>query len=148
MKQTYLILAGVLVGILVFVGVSRLLPTKSYSLGGGASNLDTYQATSTRSGTGAAIASISVLSDGTQGTGGTLGAVTITGAGAGSYFFWDATTTNVNKRTGQIATSSLKVITIPASAATGTYTFKANFYTGMIMEIQGTAPTSTVTYLP
>ena len=75
---------------------------------------------------------------------GALGSVTITGAGAGSLLFYDATTTDITKRTGALATST--IASIPVSAAAGTYTFDARFSKGLIVEMVGSSPTTTITW--
>lgn len=77
---------------------------------------------------------------------GALGSVVITGAAAGVINIYDATTTNVNLRTAQAATTTLLLATFPASAAAGTYTFDRSFYNGLYVETIGTMPTTTITY--
>jgi hypothetical protein len=79
---------------------------------------------------------------------GALGQVTITGAAAGIFTLYDATTTDVTKRTGAIATSSLvKIGTFPTSAAAGTYVFDRVFNLGLLFVLdQGTQGTSTITW--
>jgi len=77
---------------------------------------------------------------------GSLGSVVITGAAAGVLNFYDATTTNSAKRDATQATSTLLVASLPASLAAGTYTFDVTFSRGLIVDIIGTAPTSTVTF--
>lgn len=76
---------------------------------------------------------------------GTLGSVIITGAGAGSFTLYDATTSNVNLRAG--ATSTLSVLAnFPNSASAGTYTFDENVINGIVVEFVGAQGTSTITY--
>lgn len=100
-----------------------------------------YYATSTRLFPGTSLSNLTVL----KSYGGTLARVTITGANTGIIRFWNATTSNVNLRTGNIASSSLLMIEIPASAAANTYDFDATFSTGILYElVSGTAPTSTI----
>lgn len=81
-----------------------------------------------------------------QSTNGTLGSVVVTGAAAGVMNLYDATTTDINKRTGQPATSTILIATMPANTAAGTYTFDRSFYNGLYVEIIGTTPTTTITY--
>ena len=77
----------------------------------------------------------------------TLGSVVITGANTGVIHFYNATTTDITKRTDTTTpTSSLIVASIPASTAAGTYTFDVKAPIGLLMEIIGTSPTSTITY--
>lgn len=96
-------------------------------------------ATSTRNYNGTALANWSVIKKGP----GAFCGLTITGAAVGQVNFFDATTTDVTKRTGNKATSSILIATFPASAAAGTYQFDANVNDGVLYEVIGTAPTST-----
>jgi hypothetical protein len=75
-----------------------------------------------------------------------LGSVVVTGANTGKMDIYDATTTNKNLRTGQVSTSSIYRGSIPASLAAGTYAFDMNLANGLLIDISGTAPTSTITY--
>ncbi len=78
---------------------------------------------------------------------GTFGSFIVEGAAAGVVNVYDATTTDKNKRTGNTATSSILIASFPASLAEGTYTFDAQFATGLLVDLYaGTMPTSTVTY--
>lgn len=78
---------------------------------------------------------------------GTLGQVTITGANTGIVNIYNATTTNVNLRAGNKATSTILIASIPASAAAGTYVFDAQFTDGLFLDLNsGIMPTTTVTY--
>lgn len=78
---------------------------------------------------------------------GSLGSVVITGANTGVFNFYDATTTNVSLRTGNKATSTILIASIPASMAAGTYTFDAQYGQGLYLDVlQGSMPTSTITF--
>ena len=78
---------------------------------------------------------------------GSLAQVTITGANTGVFNLYNATTSDVNKRTGNKATSTILIASFPASAAAGTYTFDATFTDGLYLDlISGSLPTSTITY--
>lgn len=80
------------------------------------------------------------------GSGGLLGSVVITGAGAGSFAIYDATTSNATLRTTS-ATTSLKVLAqFPANASAGTYTFDEYYQYGLAVEFTGAIGTSTITY--
>lgn len=79
-------------------------------------------------------------------TGGVIGQVTVTGAAAGQITLCNATTSDVTQRSAALATTSLRCINIPASTAAGTYTFDAIFDTGIILDTDAVAPTSTVMY--
>ena len=94
-----------------------------------------YNATSTSS-NGAGLPARSVIKT----SPGALGSVVITGATTGIINFFDATSTNhANHATTTIAS-------IPASAAAGTYTFDVAFSRGLLVEVTGVAPTSTITW--
>lgn len=82
---------------------------------------------------------------GTTAQSGALGSVIITGAATGVINIYDATTTDVTLRTGAMGTSSILLATFPSSEATGTYTFDAQYYRGLIVETIGTMPTTTIT---
>jgi hypothetical protein len=76
----------------------------------------------------------------------TLGSVVITGANSGKMDFYNATTTNKNLRTGQAATSTILVASIPASLAAGTYVFDVKAPNGLLMVSSGSLATSTITW--
>lgn len=76
---------------------------------------------------------------------GSLAQVTITKAGAGGFTLYNATTTNVNKRTGNLATSTLVLGVIPASPTVGTYIFDSTFTDGLLLDpTASTHGTSTI----
>ena len=78
---------------------------------------------------------------------GTFGSVIINVLGAGSTVFYDTTTTNINLRTGQIATTSLNILgVVAASQANGTYTYDEIYYNGIMAVYNGAQGTSTITY--
>jgi hypothetical protein len=77
---------------------------------------------------------------------GSFGSIVITGAAAGVINIYDATTSNVSARTGQTASSTILLASIPASAAAGTYTFDRVYENGLYVDIVGTIPTTTITY--
>ena len=78
---------------------------------------------------------------------GALGSVIIEGAAAGVVNIYDATTTDKNRRTNNTATSSILLVSLPASLAAGTYTFDIGYNTGLLIDLYaGTMPTSTITY--
>lgn len=104
-----------------------------------------YQATTTAASTlyGNGITTDAVIKTGY----GTLGSVVITGANTGIVNVYDATTTDVNKRTGNVATSTILIASLPASLVAGTYTFDVAFRTGLLIDlVSGSMPTSTITY--
>lgn len=68
------------------------------------------------------------------------------GPKGGSIFFYDATTSNINLRTGNQASSSILLEEFPAGIATTTYMLNRTFKTGLLMCVVGTPSTSTVTW--
>lgn len=75
----------------------------------------------------------------------TLCSVIITKAGTATLDIYNATTTNVNLRTGQIATSSLlRLATFPASPTVGAYPYEVRANTGIIA-VWGTGSVSSTT---
>jgi hypothetical protein len=77
---------------------------------------------------------------------GTFGSVVITGANTGAITFYDATTTSRLLRAATMSTSSIILGTIVTSQVAGTYTFDTFFVNGLIADIIGLAPTSTITW--
>lgn len=78
---------------------------------------------------------------------GTLGSVVITGAATGIMNFYDATTTDITKRTNNTSTSSILIASFPASTAAGTYTIDVDFFTALLLDSPtGTMPTTTITW--
>lgn len=104
-----------------------------------------YLATSTAASNvyGATITGDKLIKTGT----GALGSVIITGANTGIVNFYNATTSNVSARTGNVATSTILLASFPASAAAGTYTFDIEYTTGLLVELEtGLMATSTIVY--
>lgn len=138
------IIAGSLLALVIVIS-SVLLSRPANQAIGSVSLANEYHSTSTRSlPVGTQIAALTLLDSGDT----TLGSVIITGAGAGFINFYDATTSSVLLRATTLATSSITLASIPPSAAAGTYTFDLVAKYGLLMEVTGTAPTSTVTYRP
>lgn len=127
------------IGFLIVVAVLVSIWQKPSVVGATVVQGNECNATSTRNYNGTALANLSVIKKGP----GAFCGLTITGAAVGQVNFFDATTTDVTKRTGNKATSSILIATFPASAAAGTYQFDANVNDGVLYEVIGTAPTST-----
>lgn len=128
-------IAGVVMAVLALFGLSQAPNIVGSSVVG-----NDYQATSTKSFAGVALANLKVLKTGD----GTLARLTITGAGAGTINFFDATTSAITQRAASKASSSILIASFPVSAAANTYDFDAEFKDGLLYEIIGTAPTSTI----
>ena len=106
-----------------------------------------YSATSTRDHVGVALPNYSRLKEtGNFCVSGALARVTITGAGAGQVRLWNATTTNPNLRAPSMSSSTILLAQFPVSAAANTYDFDLTFNCGLLYEIVGTAPTSTIVW--
>ncbi len=105
-----------------------------------------YNATNTRSVIGVSMLNGQNLTSTATTTPGTLGSVIIEGAAAGQINFYDATTTNVNLRATSMSTTSITVAVFPVSVAAGTYTLDVTFANGLLTELIGATPTSTITY--
>ena len=129
-------LAAVLLAFVVFWGLNN----PETAVGSVAAGND-YQATTT-SAAGAGTTAIRTLKTGVS----TLGSVVITGDNTGTLTVYNATTSDVTKRTGNKATSSIIIADFPGSAPEGTYTFDAEFTDGLLLVTSGSAPTSTVTW--
>ena len=80
-------------------------------------------------------------------TGGTLGSVVVTGAATGIVNLYDATTSDATLRASSKATSTLLLVSLPASLAAGTYTFDVRFRDGLLLDLEsGVMPTTTITF--
>jgi hypothetical protein len=80
---------------------------------------------------------------------GILGSVNILLTGGGTITIYDATTTNINFRSADQATSSLRIADFPASPTVGSYHFDAVFRRGLLVDYTttGTGPaSSTISY--
>jgi len=135
-------LALVLGAVFLFVPFGSENETVRETIVGSVQRSGEYHSTSTGSYTSLLTNPVVALKSGV----GTLGSVTITGANTGVMHFFNATTTDVNDRTGNLSTSSIWLGSIPASTAAGTYTFDTVFFDGLFVEIVGTPPTSTITF--
>lgn len=78
---------------------------------------------------------------------GTLGSFVISGSNSGVINFYDATTTSIDQRAAAMTTTTIGIASIPMFSATGTYMYDAEFTAGLYLDfVNGTAPTSTVTF--
>ncbi len=139
MKKLLAVIAG---AVLILGGIVCVSLVKDKVASASAVVGNDYNATTTRAFDGTAMATLKVIKAGP----GSLGSVIITGAGAGTMNFYDATTSNVNFRNPGNASSSILIASFPVSAATATYTIDANLNNGLLYEVIGTAPTSTITW--
>ena len=78
---------------------------------------------------------------------GSLGTVVVTGANTGVVNFYDATTTDITKRTNNTATATILVASLPASLAAGDYVFDTQLSWGLYVDlVSGTIPTTTIAF--
>lgn len=134
------IIIGIAIALVVVVGYNFFTEDNAVVFqGGGSIGNVPFMATST--GETAEIASIAVL----KSSWGTLGSVVLTGANTGEIYLYDATTTNNNLRKGT-ATSSITIAHFDSSATVGNYDFNSVLNNGLIVEVVGTAPTTTITF--
>jgi len=79
---------------------------------------------------------------------GSLGSVIVLKAGTagGRYNLYNATTSNYLLRTGQVASSTILITSLPTDLAAGTYTFDVAFSNGLLVDWTGAIGTSTITY--
>jgi len=137
----------VIVGIVFAIGLlyGQSTTDEVVSPFGSVSISNEYFATSTAAGSGYGGFSLSekLFKTGS----GSLGSVIITGANTGVLNFYNATTSNVDKRTGNVASSTILLASIPVSTVAGTYTFDALYNVGLLMVLEsGLIPTSTITW--
>ena len=144
MKQTIQIASYIIVGVLgVILSLAFLVP--QFQAEGSVSVSDEYMSTTT--GESSAAASFLYLK-GLNSTPqpGALGSVVVTGAGTGWMELYDATTTDADLRSNDQSTSTILLAHIPVSAAAGTYVFDAVFTRGLTVYMEGTQPTTTITW--
>lgn len=78
---------------------------------------------------------------------GVLGSVVVTGGPkGGTIALYDATTSDVTKRLGNLSTSSITLVEIPAGTASTTYVLDSNFNTGLLLVTTGSVATTTITW--
>lgn len=97
---------------------------------------ESYVATTT----GTGLASIATLKTGF----GQLGSVVVTKTDTGTVTLYNATTSNINLRTGKLATSTITLATFPTGATVGTYQFDLQFTDGLLVVTTGNPASSTI----
>lgn len=128
---------SIVLSVFVLFFVSNYPPKQAL---GSVSQGSEYIATTTRNQIGTQMTSGQSLTPLTN-TSGALGSVVVTGTGTGVINIYDSTTTNAHSDY-----PTYLLAQIPASIAAGTYTFDARYVHGLVVEIVGTAATSTITY--
>lgn len=78
---------------------------------------------------------------------GIFGSIVVTGGPkAGNIQIYDATTTDVNKRTGNVSSSTILLADLPSGTASTTYVFDSTYKTGLIVVTSALPATSTITW--
>ncbi len=134
LSKAALLLAGAAFVLSLFL----VLTASPFNAHGSVAQSNEYQATTTF----ALSTSVRTLKTGF----GSLAQVTITGDNTGLITIYNATTSDINARTGNKATSTLVIADFPASTPEGTYTFDAQFTDGLLVVTSGAPATSTITY--
>lgn len=75
-----------------------------------------------------------------------LGSVVVTKTDTGTLNIYNATTSNVNLRTGNRATSTLLIVSFPTGATAGTYKLDANASDGLLFVTTAGFASSTITW--
>ena len=139
--KTTLIIIGIFM--LIITGIIGYLYKKSQSMEinqGGVSVSNVYHGTTTPEGL---VWTDQIIKEGS----GSLGSVVISLAGNLSFDLLNATTTNINARTGNKATSTILLTSIPASLIAGTYVYDIAYFDGLYLDVKsGSLGTSTITY--
>jgi len=138
MKTTYVI---VVIAVIAIVGalIGYNINKPEVPVGSTVQGND-YNATTTT----VAIQFVDILLKGGYGA---LGSVIVTGANTTWFQLLNATTTDVNKRTGNKATSTIVLSTIPASLAAGTYVYDVSFTDGLYLDVLAAGVgTTTITW--
>lgn len=130
------ILAAIAIFAAIVICASLLRPAQVVY--GSVSQGSEYQGTTTTA--------VSFLSDIALPANQALGSVVITGTATGVINLYDATTSNINLRTGNTSSSSILLATLPASTAAGTYTFDRIVRYGLFVNVVGVMPTTTITF--
>ena len=139
MKKVLTIISSVVACVLILFGVFYVNNLSEPAVLGSISDSNAYEALVTATG-------ITANKDLIKTGSGTLGSVVITGAAAGTFEIYDATTTNSTLRTITATSSLKKLASFPTNAAAGTYTFDVAFTQGMIVAFTGTQGTTTITW--
>lgn len=139
-KDTQYIVAICLLILLTIMGIFVFSTKDTY---GSAIQGQEYNATSTANGGYGWGTTVGLIKTGQ----GSLGSIVLSGTSAGVLAVYDATTTDVTKRTGNRATSTIIRGRIDSGQIAGTYTFDVSFSDGLIGVLEaGTMPTTTITW--
>ena len=143
MKTIYKEIAFVVTLFLVCLTLTILIQ-KPWQVIGNVSPPDVLESTTTPqlvSGTNLCPAGLAASS-----TVGTLGSVHVLGYGTGELKIYDATTTNINLRSGNLSTSTIHLVDYPKGFGTTTNAFNLRFKRGLLIEYTTGVATTTITY--
>ena len=139
-KETQYIIGICLLILCTILGIFAFSTRETY---GSAIQGQEYNATSTASGGYGWGTTIGLIKTGQ----GSLGSIVLSGTSVGVLALYDATTTDVTKRTGNRATSTIIRGRIDSGQIAGTYTFDVSFTDGLIGVLEaGTMSTTTITW--
>lgn len=79
---------------------------------------------------------------------GSIGSIYFALPTTGQVDIYDATTTDITKRTGAISSTTLLLASFPAGTGTSTVAIDAKYRFGLIVVFKGTNSSTTVTYRP
>lgn len=130
-------LGYILIGAFVAVGVFSVFKSPVSQNFGSVAVGGEYQSTTTSTG----FTNYSVLQNRSTSGSCTLGSVIITGAAAGTFTIYDATSTVTNT-----LWPTTTIASFPTNAAVGTYTFDVACRQGILVDFKGTLGTTTITY--
>lgn len=130
------IIGLLVVGVAAFLAI--LVVSPAFKVSASVSQGSEYQGTTTSQGR--------FLADAVLPANSSLGSVIITGPAAGVINLYDATTANPSLRAASMGSSTILLASFPLNAATGTYTFDRVIFNGLLVNIVGTVPTTTITF--
>ena len=132
---------NIIIGLTVLVGMlaGYIASFTNAPILGSVNDGQAYTATSTKDQIGNTIADLTVL----KSSGGVLGSVVITGANAGTFILYDATTTNATLRT---KTATTTIATYPTNLLAGEYPCECTFNDGLILDYVTGLASSTISW--
>lgn len=138
---------GAFVLLLIGLGSFRNTPVAVGSVQDGQGYISTTTTSGSPTGSEgtAGVFQFSSTTDPTVRVSGIFGSVIVTGTSSGPFAVYDATTTNINLRTGNTSTTSITLAAFPAGMPVGTYTYDSRYQNGLIIVFSGTVGTTTFT---
>lgn len=135
-------LVSILVALVLTMGVAVFSNWKANTVHGSVSVSSEYNATTT-----GAASSLNSASNLIYTGSGSIGSIIFTTPTTAIIEVWNATTSNVNLRTGNLASSSILIAHFPSGTGTSTVPIDSAFTTGLLITTKATTMSSTtVTY--